>query len=234
MVAFDDLDIAAAAHPLEQVARAADQVHRDVHGEAHARRLEHRDRSRGILDRPPIGGLEPRRGHDQRHACPHAGTRDASHGAREREVDRHVGRAGPGFADGHARGRNAGNRPGVVTQPRVPCPLHSGDELPGRRRRAGRCSCGTGDDPLPHAAGGTMNDETTRGGCRHEKHSMFEAGREEPSYTRRPHDTEAAAACSSGCRCGGHLPWFAVCYSALAGRKANGSTGANCLAALPL
>ena len=157
VVHLENLHVGPAADTLQERSGPAHEVHRDVHRQAHARRLEHRNLLGGRREGLTGRSIEARRRHDQRHLLLHARGNDPGHCLREREVDHDVGGTAPGIRHGYSCGRQSGERARVDSALRMPLALDRGHEPP----RVG-IACGTRDHALPHPASGTVHDETKR------------------------------------------------------------------------
>ena len=133
MMALDDLHVGTAPDPPQQGTGPAHQIHRNVDGQAHARRLQDGDFLGRFRDRAAGRLVEARRRHHERHAGLHALRRDARHGLRQGKIDHDIGGAGPASADDDAGRRDARERAGVGPRLRMAGPLDRGHEIPGRR-----------------------------------------------------------------------------------------------------
>ena len=92
VVSLDDLDIHAARMIAQGLPRLGHQLHRNVHGEAHARCEQDRRGLSGLFDESPLRGGQARGGDDQWNGSLRALLQDvhAAFGSREVDHDIHV------------------------------------------------------------------------------------------------------------------------------------------------
>ena len=151
VVSLDDLDIHAARMIPEGLPRLGHQLHRDVHGEAHAGGHQDRRDLSGLFNSSPLRGGQSRGGNDQRNGSLSTLLQDVHTTLGRREVDHDIHVFADFCGHEHVELANTGQFASVIPQLRRPRPFVGRSDFQ-RFVRRGECH-----DSLPHAAGRSVH-----------------------------------------------------------------------------
>lgn len=171
---LDDLDVGAAGMVLQGPGRDLGELHRQVHGQAHAGRPEQRNVPGGLAQLGLLIGFQPGGGQDERQPEPLASLHDGGRALRRGEIDHHLRPARQGVGNRHAYRADAGQSARVGSQLGVAGRFERGSDL-----ELG-VGVSQGHEPLAHAAGRSVNGNVNA------RHARLVSRPQEEVACRRP------------------------------------------------